>query len=140
MKLDHLGVAVTDLQQALKSYEALGLLPDRIETVDSDQVQVAFLPFDGGRLELLWPTDANSPVQTFIDKRGTGLHHVALAVDNIRETLAHLSDAGTDLIDRVPRRGAHGAQVAFIHPKAMGGVLVELVEHPKDETGDHGEL
>ena len=132
MKLDHIGVAVKDIEDRLKAYEALGFEAVHREYVPQDQVQVAFVPFTGGRFELLEPADATSPVGKFLAKRGEGIHHVALAVDDIDQELTHLKDAGVRLIDEVARAGAEGTRVAFIHPSSTGGVLVELVERPHE--------
>ncbi|AEJ41654.1 glyoxalase family protein [Sulfobacillus acidophilus TPY] len=134
LKLDHIGVAVTDLAQAIEAYQSLGLSLAHREVVERDAVEVAFLPFEGGRFELLAPHDETSPVARFLAKRGPGIHHVALAVDHLQAVLAQLKALGLTLIDQEPRPGAEGSQVAFIHPSAMGGVLVELVEHPNKEA------
>lgn len=131
MKLDHLGVAVQDLSREIKTYEALGLSVAHRETVSKDQVEVAFVPFEGGRFELLKPLSETSPVAKFLDKRGPGLHHVALAVNDLAGMLNRLKQQGVQLIDEAPRAGAEGSLVAFIHPSAAGGVLLELVEHPE---------
>ncbi|PSR21147.1 MAG: methylmalonyl-CoA epimerase [Sulfobacillus acidophilus] len=128
MKLDHIGVAVEDLDASLSAYQALGLPSSHRETVPDDQVEVAFVPFSGGRFELLQPHGVDTPVGRFLAKRGPGMHHVALAVDDIRMELQRLRDAGVRLIDAEPRRGAEGTWVAFVHPAATGGVLLELVE------------
>jgi methylmalonyl-CoA/ethylmalonyl-CoA epimerase len=130
VKLDHLGVAVADLEQAVAAWNRLGLEPAHIEEVPRDQVRVAFVPFGGGRLELLEPTAATSPVARFLARRGAGLHHVAFAVTGLAEWLVRLKAAGVRLIDEAPRPGAEGTAVAFLHPAATGGVLVELVERP----------
>lgn len=131
MKLDHIGVAVKDLDASLKAYEALGLQVAHREHVARDQVEVAFLPFEGGRFELLLPDQEESPVGRFLAKRGEGIHHVALGVRDIHAEVKRLKEAGVRLIDETPRPGADQSFVAFIHPSATGGVLVELVErHP----------
>lgn len=128
LALDHLGIAVASLEEAARGFGALGLVTRHRETVETDGVEVAFLPFSGGRLELLEPVREDSPVARFLDKRGQGLHHVAFRVADIDQALADLRAAGARLIDQEPRAGAEGTRVAFVHPSAMGGVLVELVE------------
>lgn len=137
MKLDHIGVAVKDIDKSLVAYESLGLSCVHRECVDKDGVEVAFLPFEGGRFELLQPQREDSPVAAFLGKRGEGMHHVALAVDDIRSHLEHLKAHGVRLIDDSPRPGAENTLVAFIHPASTGGVLVELVERPR-EASSHG--
>lgn len=134
MKLDHIGVAVTDLDLSLEAYTALGLNAVHREHVAKDRVEVAFVPFEGGRFELLKPDDPESPVAKFLEKRGQGIHHVALGVDDIHQEVERLKARGVRLIDQTPRPGAEGSLVAFIHPAATGGVLVELVERPQGEN------
>ena len=127
--LDHLGVAVKDLDATLPLYsQMLGLKLLYTETVESDKVRVAVMEFGGGHLELLEPTSEDSPVAKFIEKRGAGLHHVALRVNDCSLALKAVRDAGFTLIDRVPRTGAGGKQIGFIHPKSTGGVLLELCQ------------
>jgi methylmalonyl-CoA/ethylmalonyl-CoA epimerase len=126
--LHHIGVAVRDLTAALEAWAQLGLYPSHREEVPGDRVRVAFLPFPGGRLELLEPLGDDSPVGRFLARRGEGLHHLAYQVDDIEATLASIRTQGGRLIDEAPRAGAHGSRVAFIHPATMGGVLVELVQ------------
>ena len=128
MKLDHLGVAVRSLDEAIGVYQALGITVSHRETVDSDGVQVAFLPFLGGRFELLEPTRESSPVARFIERRGPGLHHIAVEVADIRKALEDIRTRGFRLIDAEARPGANGSLVAFVHPEATGGVLLELVQ------------
>ncbi len=130
MTLDHLGIATKDLDIALAFWQAaLGLELIGTEEVADQGVRVAMLPVGESRVELLEPTSADSPVAKFLDKRGPGLHHVALRVSNIRETLAGLKRQGARLIDEEPRVGADGCLIAFVHPSSSGGVLLELVEH-----------
>ena len=132
MRLDHLGVAVRKLEDAILVYQTLGLTVSHEEEVIKDQVRVAFIPFDGGRFELLEPTAASSPIMKFLERRGPGLHHVALAVPDIHHVLADLKHKGVRLIDAEPRPGADKSLVAFVHPEATGGVLLELVQHEED--------
>ena len=132
MKLDHIGVAVRDLEQRLAPYrDALGLAGIHTEEVPSEQAKVGFIPLGDTEIELLEPTSADGVLARFMDKRGEGIHHIALAVDDCQTTLEQLKAAGVRLVDETPRPGSRGTKVAFIHPSAMGGVLIELVEHPK---------
>jgi methylmalonyl-CoA/ethylmalonyl-CoA epimerase len=125
--LDHVGIAVGDVSASLRFFrDALGLEVDPPEDVPSQQVRVTFLPAGESSVELLEPTSAESAVSRYLAKRGAGMHHVAFRVDDIREAIAELKARGVRLIDEVPRPGAHGSLVAFIHPSATDGVLVEL--------------
>jgi methylmalonyl-CoA epimerase len=132
MRLDHIGVAVRDLEQRLAPYrDVLGLSGIYVEEVPTEQARVGFVPLGESELELLEPTSAEGVLARFMDKRGEGIHHIALAVDDCQATLDRLKAAGIRLVDETPRPGSRGTKVAFIHPSAMGGVLIELVEHPK---------
>jgi methylmalonyl-CoA/ethylmalonyl-CoA epimerase len=125
--LDHVGIAVKDLGEALAFYrDALGLEITAPEEVASQRVRVRFLPVGEAALELLEPTAPDSPIAKYLEKRGAGLHHVALRVDDIRAALAELKARGVRLIDEQPRPGAHNSLVAFLHPASTHGVLVEL--------------
>jgi len=127
--LDHLGIAVRDLDATLPLYhDLLGLELLYTETVESDGVRVAVLEFGGGHLELLEAISANSPVARFIEKRGPGLHHIALRVLDCEAALSAVAEAGFSLIDTVPRLGAGGKLIGFLHPKSTGGVLLELCQ------------
>lgn len=128
MELDHIGVAVSAVGPAQAAWALLGLAAETPETVAGDGVTVVFCPFSGGRLELLEPLDEDSPVGRFLARRGPGLHHLAFRVERLDETLDRLKAHGVRLLDPVGRPGAHRTRVAFLHPAAMGGVLVELVE------------
>ncbi len=129
MKIDHIGIAVTDLEAALKFYrDALGLEPGAPEDVPSQKVRVRFLPVGQSALELLEATAPDSPVARYVEKRGPGIHHLTLRVDDIEATLARLRERGVKLIDETPRPGAEGARIAFVHPSSTGGVLIELKE------------
>lgn len=129
-KISHLGIAVKDLDAVVKFYtDSLGLECIGSEEVPSQKVKVAFLPIGETKIELLQSTEVDGPIAKFIDNKGEGVHHIAFQVDNIEEALADLKAKGVRLIDEVPRIGAHGARIAFIHPKASNGVLVELCEH-----------
>lgn len=125
--LDHIGIAVRSIDAA-KIYSALGLTIDHIETVESQGVKTAFLSVGDSNLELLEPTGPDSPVAKFIEKRGEGIHHICLRVDDIEAHLARLKAEGFRLINDAPVPGAHGCRVAFLHPAAGNGVLIELSE------------
>ena len=130
MKIDHIGIAVKSLSDAVKLYEqALGLKVEGYDQVDDQGVRVAMLDIGESRIELLEPTRADSPIEKFMSKRGEGLHHIAVRVDNIEQALERMKASGARLIDSTPRRGAHNTRVAFIHPSSTHGVLLELVEH-----------
>jgi methylmalonyl-CoA/ethylmalonyl-CoA epimerase len=125
--LDHIGIAVANLEEALRFYrDALGLEIEMPEEVPSQHVRAHFIPAGESALELLEATDAESPIAKYVARRGPGLHHITLRVDDIAAALARLKARGVRLIDEVPRPGAHGSLVAFIHPASAHGVLVEL--------------
>ncbi|MEE2635787.1 MAG: methylmalonyl-CoA epimerase [Acidobacteriota bacterium] len=125
--LDHIGIAVRDLETALAFYrDALGLEVGEVEEVPSQRVKAQFLPVGETALELLEATSTDSPIARSIDRRGPGVHHITLKVDDIRQALEHLRARGVRLVDDTPRPGAGGSLVAFIHPSAADGVLVEL--------------
>ncbi|TQR19662.1 methylmalonyl-CoA epimerase [Psychrobacillus vulpis] len=128
-KVDHIGIAVKSIENSLPYYtETLGLSLIHIEDVPSEKVRVAFIDSGNVKLELLQPMDETSTIHTFIEKKGEGIHHVAFGVSNIQERLDELKEKGVRLIQETPKIGAGGAQVAFIHPKASGGVLYELCD------------
>ena len=132
MKIDHIGIAVKSLAAAVKTYEdVIGLRVSGYETVEDQGVNLAMIPLGDSRIELLEPLDDNSPIEKFMKKRGEGMHHIAVAVDNIEEALERFKASGARLIDATPRRGAHNTKIAFIHPSGTHGVLLELVEHAK---------
>ena len=127
--LDHVGIAVAHLDEALSFYrDALGLDVSSVEDVESQRVRAHFIPTGGTSLELLEGTADDSPISRFVAKRGPGLHHITLRVENLDAVLAELASRGVRLIDEAPRPGAEGARVAFIHPASAHGVLVELKE------------
>ncbi len=128
-RIDHLGLAVESLEEASRLYrDVLGLECNGTEDVVDQRVRVALFQVGEVRIELLEPTDADSPIARFLEKRGPGLHHVAYLVDDLTATLAALKSAGVRLIDDAPRPGAHGMQIAFAHPKSTGGVLTEFCQ------------
>lgn len=129
MKIEHIGIATRKIEDALEFWrDALGLQVVGTEEVAEQRVRVAMLPLGEPRIELLEPTSEDSPVAKFLEKRGAGIHHIAVRVDDIRVALARLKEQGARLIDESPRVGAGGCLVAFIHPASAGGVLLELVE------------
>ena len=130
MKIDHIGIAVRSLDDALKMYrDVIGLTVSGYDDVAEQGVRVAMLSAGDSRIELLEPLGDHSPIEKFMAKRGEGIHHIAIAVDNIEEALGRFKAAGLRLIDETPRQGAHGTRIAFVHPSANHGVLLELVEH-----------
>lgn len=129
LKIDHLGIAVNSIEQGRRFWqEILGIPFQGTETVSEQKVTTAFLPVGESEVELLQSTDPDGPVAKFIQKRGQGFQHVAFRVESIDAALAELKAKGVRLIDPTPRKGAGGARIAFIHPEATGGVLVELCE------------
>ena len=129
LKIDHIGIAVEKLDESLAVYEGLlGLKLQGTETVLEQKVKTAFLPIGESEVELLESTDPEGPIGKFIAAKGQGFQHVAFRVENLEEALAELKAKGVRLIDEKPRIGAGGARIAFLHPKATNGVLVELCE------------
>lgn len=129
-KLDHIGIAVKSLDAA-RIYESLGLRVEHVETVETQKVKTAFLSVGDANLELLEPSSADSPIARFIEKRGEGIHHICFRVDDIESHLARLKAEGYRLVNEAPVPGAHGCRVAFLHPSAGNGVLIELSEKVK---------
>jgi len=130
VNIDHIGIAVKSLEQAIKVYEtAIGLQVTGFDQVEDQGVRVAMIAVGESRIELLEATRADSAIGKFISKRGEGIHHIALRVSNIDETLQRLKSSGVRLVDSTPKPGAHNTRVAFIHPSSTNGVLLELVEH-----------
>ena len=130
LKIDHLGIAVKDLAEAVKSYEALGFAVDATHDVPTERVRTAFLPAGESHLELLEPTDPSSVIARFLEKR-SGLHHVCVLVEDIEAALAELKARGVPVLDETPRIGAGGCRVAFVHPRGAAGVLLELKEEAR---------
>ncbi len=127
--LDHIGIAVNDIDAALELYrDKLGFEVGGIDEVPGFGVKVAFLPLGEGQVELVMPVTEDSAIAKFLDKRGPGFHHLCFRVDDIRAELARLEEMGIELVDKEPREGAHGTLVAFLHPKSTGGVLIELAQ------------
>jgi len=131
MKIHHIGIATSEIGGAAEMWDALlGLRADHTEEVAGQKVRVCMLPLGESRLELVEPMSPDSPISKFLEKRGGGIHHIALSVEDIRATLQDLKQKGARLIDEEPRAGAGGCLVAFIHPSSTGGVLLELVQEP----------
>ncbi len=130
-KLDHIGIAVKSLDAA-RIYESLGLTVEHVETVETQKVKTAFLSVGDANLELLEPSSPDSPIAKFIEKRGEGIHHICLRVDDLESHLARLKAEGYKLVNEAPVPGAHGCRVAFLHPSAGNGVLIELSEKIDD--------
>ncbi|MCS7116226.1 MAG: methylmalonyl-CoA epimerase [Nitrososphaerales archaeon] len=129
-KIDHIGIAVKSLSNALSLYkDTLGLELKGIEEIEEQKVRVAIIPIGDSKIELIEPMGDDSPIKRFIDNRGEGIHHIALETDNIVHMLKSLKEKGYKLVDEEPRVGASKAKIAFIHPKSTMGTLIELCEH-----------
>jgi len=128
-KVDHIGIAVSNLEESLKLYtEVLGLKLHGTETVEEQKVKVAFLPLGDTEIELLESTAPDGPIAKFIETKGQGIQHIAYRVKDIEKALAEMKAKGIRLIDETPRYGAGGAKIAFLHPKSTNGVLIELCQ------------
>jgi len=133
--IEHIGIAVTNLDDAINFYEkVLGLTCYNIEEVPDQKVKTAFFKVGQTKIELLQSTDPTGPIGKFIEKKGEGIHHIAFSVEKIEEQLTHAASLGIALIDCKPRKGAEGLDIAFLHPKATSGVLIELCEDKKSGT------
>ena len=131
MKIDHIAIAVNNVEESAKVYrEALGVGDVEFETVETEGVKVAILHLENGRIELMQPTNENSPIKKFLDKKGQGLHHLALETDNIEGEVSRMEGCGIQFLGNI-RPGSAGTKVTFIHPKSLHGVLAELCSHPK---------
>lgn len=129
-KIAHIGIAVHNIMDSLSFYtDSLGLTLENVEEVESEQVKVAFLKIGESRLELLEPISKESPIAKFLEKKGEGIHHIALEVDDIENRLNQLKTEGIRLINEQPKDGSNNSQIAFLHPKSTNGVLVELCQH-----------
>lgn len=131
-KVDHIGIAVRSIAEALPFYEALGLQVERIEEVESEGVRVAMIACGQTHLELLEPTREDSPIAKFLEQKGPGLHHICLGTDDVRGDDAKLRAAGLRVLRPEPTMGAGGCEVQFVHPKSTGGVLLELSQPPAE--------
>ena len=126
MKIDHIAIAVNNVEEAAKVYqEALGVHEVEFETVESEGVKVAIIHLENGRIELMQPTNDASPIKKFLDKKGPGLHHIALETDNIEGEVSRMEGCGIQFLGKI-RHGSAGTKVTFIHPKSLHGVLAEL--------------
>jgi len=132
MKIDHIAIAVNDVEESAKVYQkALGIDAIEFETVESEGVKVAIIPMENGRIELMQPTKDDSPIKKFLDKKGPGLHHMALETDDIDGEVERMEGCGVQFLGKV-RPGSAGTKVTFIHPKSLEGVLAELCSHPEN--------
>ena len=131
MKIDHIAIAVNDVESAAKEYKAaLGVDSVEFETVETEGVKVAIIPLSNGRIELMEPTNDSSPIKKFLEKKGEGLHHMALETDDIEDEVTRMEECGIQFLGKI-RPGSAGTKVTFIHPKSLHGVLTELCSHPK---------
>lgn len=131
MKIDHVAIAVNDVEESAKVYqEALGVDSVEFETVETEGVKVAIIHLENGRIELMQPTNDASPIKKFLDKKGPGLHHIALETDDIEGEVSRMEGCGIQFLGKI-RPGSAGTKVTFIHPKSLSGVLAELCSHPK---------
>ena len=128
MKLDHIGIAVSSLEEALRTYQSLGFHVEDIVTIEEQKVRVAILPAGESRIELLEPTADNSVIQKFLEKKSQGVHHLCFKVKNLEEKLNELKLTSVQVLDQAPCRGYEDRKVAFLHPRTTQGVLIELVE------------
>lgn len=131
MKIDHIAIAVNDVEESAKTYQkALGIDDVEFETVESEGVKVAIIHLENGRIELMQPTNDSSPIKKFLEKKGQGVHHMALETDNIDGEVSRMEGCGVQFLGKV-RPGSAGTKVTFIHPKSLHGVLAELCAHPE---------
>ena len=131
MKIDHIAIAVIDVEESAKVYqEALGVHNVEFETVESEGVKIAIIHLENGRIELMQPTNDASPIKKFLDKKGPGLHHMALETNNIEDEVSRMEGCGIQFLGKI-RPGSAGTKVTFIHPKSLHGVLAEICSHPK---------
>jgi len=130
--LDHVAIAVPDLEKSIKRFaEDFGLDFKGSEAVESAKTQTAFFPISGTQIELVHPLNGEGPVQTYLDKKGGGLHHICFKSDDVQADMTRLTEKGYIFLSDEPKPGAHNTKVAFIHPKCTDGVLIEIAEHPK---------
>ena len=131
MKIDHVAIAVTNVEESAKTYkEALGADKIEYETVESEGVKLAIIHLENGRIELMEPMNDSSPIKKFLEKKGQGLHHIALQTENIEGEVERMEGCGIQFLGKI-RPGSEGTKVIFIHPKSLSGVLAELCSHPK---------
>ncbi|HUU47647.1 MAG TPA: methylmalonyl-CoA epimerase [Nitrosopumilaceae archaeon] len=131
MKIDHIAIAVNDVEESAKIYQkALGVKNVEFETIVSEGVKVAIIHLENGKIELMQPTNETSPIKKFLDRKGQGLHHLALETDDIDGEVTRMESCGVQFLGKI-RPGSAGTKVTFIHPKSLDGVLAELCSHPK---------
>ena len=131
MKIDHIAIAVNDVEESAKKYqEVFGIDKVEFETIETEGVRVAIIHLDNGKIELMQPTNDSSPIKKFLEKKGSGLHHIALETDNIEGEVTRMEGCGVQFLGKI-RPGSAGTKVTFIHPKSLHGVLAELCSHPK---------
>jgi len=131
LKIDHIAIAVNDVESSAKEYQqALGVSNIEFETIDTEGVKVAILYLENGRIELMQPTNDSSPIKKFLEKKGEGLHHMALETNDIENEVTRMEGCGIQFLGKI-RPGSAGTKVIFIHPKSLHGVLAELCSHPK---------
>jgi len=131
--LDHVAIAVPDLEKSIKRFaEDFGLEYKGSEAVEDAKTKTAFFPISGTQIELVHPLNGEGPVQTFLDKKGGGLHHLCFKSDDVEADMARLQEKGYIFLSDAPKPGAHNTRVAFIHPKCTDGVLIEIAQHPED--------
>jgi methylmalonyl-CoA/ethylmalonyl-CoA epimerase len=131
MKIDHIAIAVNNVEDAAKQYQqALGVKEVIYETVESEGVKLAIIKLENGRIELMQPIRDDSPIKKFLEKKGEGLHHMALTTDNIEKEYERMEGCGIQFLGKI-RDGSEGTKIVFIHPKSLHGVLTELCSHPK---------
>lgn len=136
-KISHVAIAVKNLDEAIKTFSELtGIENYHIETVEEQKVRVATFKIGESRIELTQPTSPDSPVAKFIEKRGEGIHHIAFEVDDINEEMNRVKEKNFQLVDSAPRHGANNSLIAFIHPKSVNGVLVELTQEKKGNKNE----
>ncbi len=128
LTLDHIGIAVKNIDESIFAFKVIGITPGEREIIEDQGVEALMLPIGETRLELLEPFKDDSPISKFIDKKGEGLHHIALKTSDVKQILSKCSENGIKLIDKEPRIGAGGKKIAFLHPKSTNGVLIELTE------------
>lgn len=129
--LAHVGVPVASLDEAIPLWKKLGFRLEQTETLDGMKLRIAYMEAGGVTVELLEPTSPDTPIGRFLERRGGGIHHLAFEVPNLEAALQHAEAQGFELIDRTPRQGGHGMHIAFLHPRSLGGVMVELCERRK---------
>jgi methylmalonyl-CoA/ethylmalonyl-CoA epimerase len=133
-KINHIAIAVNNLEEAAKFYQTvMGLTLSGVEVVSAQKTKVGFFKIGESNIELVQPAEPDSPLVKFLETKGQGIHHICLEVDDIEAEVKSVLEKGATMVDQKPRPGAHNTRVAFVHPKSSGGVLIELCEYPKEE-------